>query len=86
MPKLLNAKRKKINFMISEETFENLEKLIPGGQRSDFINAAIEEMLIKQGREKAIDFFEEFKKKQKKSMDTRDIVKFIRHERRKNLL
>lgn len=81
MPKLLTSKRKKINFMIDEDIIERLEQLIPTGERSDFVNSTINEALVLYGRRKAFDFFENFRKEQKKNWKTDEIVKFIRKER-----
>lgn len=85
MPKLLLTKRKKINVMINESTLEDLENFVPEGRRSDFINTAIESMLQRQGRKRAFDFFETFQKNQKKTWTTRNIITFVKHERRRHL-
>ena len=83
MPKLLAQKRKKVNFMVDEEIIERLEQLIPSGERSDFMNEAMNEKLKQFGRDKAFKFFEEFRKKQKKAWSTDEIVTFIQNEREK---
>lgn len=83
MPKLLATKRKKVNFMIDEDLIDRLETLIPSGERSDFLNEAMNEALTDYGRKKAFEFFEDFRKKQKKKWKTGEIVKFIKNEREK---
>lgn len=83
MPKLLTAKRKKMNFMVNEDIIMRLESLIPSGGRSDFVNEAMEEALAAYGRKKAFEFIETFKKSQKKSWTSEKIVSFIKNEREK---
>ena len=47
--------REKVNFMISKEILMQFRQLIPAGERSDFINEALEEAIIDYGRRKAIE-------------------------------
>ncbi len=86
MPKLLATKRKKVNFMVDEGILERVEAIIPSGERSDFVNHAMEQALIVYGRKKAFEFFQELPKKGKKKWTSDNIVKFIKNERKKRLL
>lgn len=86
MPKLLTAKRKKMNFMINEDIVSKLEQLVPAGERSDFCNNVMDEALILYGRRKAFEFFQTLPKKEKKKWTSDRIVKFIKDERKKHLL
>lgn len=71
--------------MISMSVVEKLETLVPAGQRSDFINEALEENLAQYARRKAFEELDEFKKKHPLKMSTGQILKII-HDGRKELL
>ncbi len=86
MPKLLARKRKKVNFMIDEAILERLEALVPSGERSDFVNNAMEEAIAEHGMKQAMKFFSTLAKKEKKKWTGKNIVKFIKNERHKSLL
>ena len=86
MPKLLAVRRKKVNFMIDEDLIDRLETLIPSGERSDFMNTAMNEALASYGRKKAFEFFATLPRKEKKKWTDETIVKFIKNERKKSLL
>jgi metal-responsive CopG/Arc/MetJ family transcriptional regulator len=45
------ANIRKTNVGLTEETFSALERLVPGGQRSEFIEQAIRQALTRQLRE-----------------------------------
>lgn len=81
MPKLLTSKRKKVNFMVDHDITQRLEQLVPVGERSDFVNKAMDEALVLYGRRKAFEFFETFRKKQKKKWKVNEITEFIRKDR-----
>lgn len=83
MPKLLANKRRKVNFMVDEVILERLEALVPSGERSDFVNNAVEEAIKSYGRNKAFEFLEKFKKSQKTTWSSEKINSFIRKEREK---
>ena len=68
--------------MIEQSLLEELENIVPAGERSDFMNEAVEEKLAHIGRKKAYEYIKEFKKAQKKSWSNKEILKFI-HEGRK---
>lgn len=76
------SRRKKVNFMIEQKLFEDLESLIPAGERSDFMNDALEEAIIDFSRKKASKWMEEFKEKNKIKMTTKEILKTIRYGRK----
>ena len=46
--------RKRMNFMISISLVDKLST-IPSGERSDFVNEALEESLVRYGRRKAFE-------------------------------
>ncbi len=64
-----------------------VEKLnaIPAGERSNFVNEALEESLIRYGRRKAFEELDEFKKKHPLKMTSKQILKIIQ-DGRKELL
>lgn len=87
--------RKKVNYMMKNELLEKIEQFIPAGERSDFINEAVEEKIKDFMQKKAFEFFDEFQKKQKKSFSGKgrrkskresEMVKFIRNSRKNELL
>ena len=45
--------RKRINFMADTSLLEEMEELVPGGSRSDFINEAIEQFLTRFSKKAA---------------------------------
>lgn len=76
------AKRKKINFMIDTQLLEEMENLIPRGERSDFANEAFAEALVRFGRRKAMEKMDAFRKKAKLSMTTEEIIEAINYGRK----
>lgn len=45
--------RQKVNFMMSRELLIQLNQLVPAGERSNFMNEALEEAITRYGRKKA---------------------------------
>lgn len=77
-----SAKRKRVNFMIQMQILQELESLIPNGDRSAFVNEAIECKLVDWGRAKTFEEMEKSIKKQKKVHTTKEILKLIHEGRR----
>lgn len=73
--------KKRVNFTISISVIHELESLIPAGDRSDFVNNAIEEALIQYGRERAAKALKQARKKLKLNLSTEEILKDIRYGR-----
>lgn len=76
------SQRKRANFMINVPLLEQMETLIPTGERSDFVNEALEEKMIDLSRTKALARMEESIKKQKKVHTTKEILKILHADRR----
>lgn len=74
------AQRKRINFMISISLVDKLTT-IPLGERSDFVNEAIEEKFTNWSRRKAIENLNESIKKEKKVHTTKEILKILHADR-----
>lgn len=70
--------------MISLSLIDQLNA-IPSGERSDFVNEALEDSLSRYGRRKAFEELESFKKNHPLKMTTEQILTTI-HDGRKNLL
>lgn len=73
--------RKKVNFMISKEILKSLHQVIPAGERSDFVNEALEDALIDYSRKKAFEQIEKFRKEWKLKMTTDEIIKLKNYGR-----
>lgn len=84
MTKITHVGRRKVNYMMNEDILERMEKLVPSGERSDVVNQAVDEWLVRYGRRKAFEYFEQLKKKQKKAWSNDEIVKFIHDDRRRH--
>ena len=74
-------KRHKINFMVSNQIIIEMENLIPKGQRSDFVNKALQKELRNLGREKAIEEMDKMAKKIKLKTTTKEIIKLKNYGR-----
>ena len=57
--------RKKVNFMISVKVLHAMQKLVPAGERSDFVNKAIDDAMLYRGRKKAAEMMDEMREKLK---------------------
>lgn len=73
--------RKKVNFMINQEILEMLKKWIPAGDRSDFVNGALEEAVRRYRREKAFQLIDELREKSKLKMSTSEMIKLKNYGR-----
>ncbi|MFA6024051.1 MAG: hypothetical protein WC777_02440 [Candidatus Gracilibacteria bacterium] len=80
------AQRKRVNFMLDVSVLEQLEALVPSGDRSSLVNTLLEEKMIDLSREKAFELIDTFKKTHRhKKMTDEELLKSI-HEARKDLL
>jgi hypothetical protein len=57
------ARRKRLNFMVDPSVAEELNQLIPTGNRSNFVNNAIEQALVRFSREKAYEETQQLREK-----------------------
>jgi len=55
--------RKRLNFMVDPSVAEELSQTIPSGERSDFVNNAIDQALIRFSREKAYEETKQLREK-----------------------
>lgn len=76
------AKRKKVNFMIGEDVLVKMQMWIPAGERSDFVNSAIDDAMVKFCRKKAMDAMDEFREKNKWKMTDEQIRKARKYGRK----
>lgn len=72
---MITQKRIKINFMIGEELAAKLQSLIPAGERSDFVNEALDEAVRKYKMGVAFKAMDRFAKKHKLRMSDKEIIK-----------
>lgn len=77
-----STKRKRVNFMIDQNLVEEMASLIPSGERSDFVNEALENALTIWSRKKAFELIDEAKKRDTKSYTTDQILEIIHNDRR----
>lgn len=82
MKTALLEKRKRINFMIDAKLLQEMERVVPSGERSDFVNVALEEKLKEWSRKKATELIHEFKLKNPMKMKSSEILKIIKNDRR----
>ena len=61
--------------MVDEKVLSDLHEHCHSGDRSDFVNEAVQEKLILTKRKKAFELMEEFRKKHKIRMTTAQIIK-----------
>ena len=76
------TRRKRINLMISEDLLDQLEEVVSSGERSDFVNEAVEEKLLRWSRRKAFELIEEFQKEHPVKMSDKQLLKMIHEDRR----
>lgn len=75
-------KRKKVNFMIDENILTMIQHWIPAGDRSDFVNGALDEALQDIAKREASDWMDKFRKKAKWHMTDAEIRKAINYGRK----
>lgn len=72
--------RQKVNFMMSKELLAQFYQLVPSGDRSNFMNEALEEYLTRYGRQKAIEAMDRMAESGEFSkLSTKEFLK-TRHE------
>lgn len=67
--------RQKVNFMIRRQTIIQLNKLIPKGKKSDFVNGALEEALIQHARRTASEEIDKLREMADLKVSTREFIK-----------
>ncbi len=75
------AQRKRVNFILKMETLRNLGDLIPSGERSSFVDEAINEKILTWGRKKAIEMLNESIKNETHIHTTKEILKILHEDR-----
>jgi len=70
-----NSPRKKTNFMVQNDLLDAMKFYIPSGERSDFVNGALEEALQDIARKKAMDAMDEMRKRIKWKMTDKEFRK-----------
>lgn len=74
-------KRKKMNFMLGEHIITELQMWIPSGERSNFVNGALEMAIRHYKREQAFKMMDELRKKMKIKMSTKEMIKLKNYGR-----
>lgn len=75
------GKRKKVNFMIDGYLVVVMNETIPEGERSDFMNKALEKALIQYRREKAFQAIDELRERLKLKMTTAEMIRLKNYGR-----
>lgn len=78
---ITSSQRKKINFMVDRKIVIELQEWIPQGERSDFVNKALQEAMLRYKRIKASEKMETLRKKAKIRLSTVEIIKLKNHGR-----
>ncbi len=74
--------REKVNFMISKPVLLQLKEWIPAGERSDFVNEAMQSAMDKIRLQKFSEGLDALRGKSKKTFTNKEILQSI-HEARK---
>lgn len=75
--------RKRVNFTIKIPLLHELDVLVPNGERSDFINEALEEALVRLSRKKAGEMTDKLRKKLRLKIQSDEaLLKDIRYGRK----
>lgn len=74
--------RIKVNFMIDAQLTQALNHYVPNGEKSDFVNKAIEGALRDKARRMASDAMDEFRKSSSFHMTDKEIHKEITYGRK----
>ncbi len=74
-------KREKINFMLNKGVLIELKHWIPAGDRSNFVNGALEKAILQFKREKAFKAMDELREKAKIRMTDAEIIRFKNYGR-----
>lgn len=76
------APREKVNFMVNRNILIDLKKWIPAGERSNFVNGALEKAILRFKREKAFVAMDELREKAKLRMTDAEIIRFKNYGRK----
>ena len=74
-------KRKKTNFMIGHDILVEISKWIPAGERSNFVNGALEAALLRYRREKAFQAMDALREKAKIKTTDEEIIRLKNYGR-----
>lgn len=74
--------REKVNFMMSKSVLAQLRDSIPAGERSDFVNEALEAAIDRMRLQKFSEGLDAIRKSSKKKFSNKEIIQSI-HEARK---
>ena len=75
------SKCKKMNFMIELRVIENMEDVIPKGERSSFVNEVLEEALIRKQRKNAFRAMDKLREKANIRITDKEIRKYRNYGR-----
>ncbi len=67
--------------MVDQIVITEMQALVPAGQRSDFVNAALHSALLQFGRNLAVQKIDEFKMTHKLTITTEEIIQAKNHGR-----
>lgn len=68
-------KRSKVNFMVNKDIFIEIKTWIPSGERSDFVNDALQEAIFRYKRKSASAMIDGLREKAKIRMSTAEMIK-----------
>ena len=77
----MNRTRTKTNYMIDDELLVQITTWIPAGERSDFVNEALERALLQRRREKAFKAMDELRLKAKIKITDKAITRLKNYGR-----
>ena len=69
-----DPRRHKVNFMLKQYVLQDLKQSVPSGQRSDFVNKAIEQALVREKRMQAFHSLDEIKKAKSARLSTEELI------------
>lgn len=75
------SKREKINFMLNRDILAELKQWIPAGERSDFVNGALEDGIKNFLRKKASKSMDEMREKANIRMSTKEFIRLKNYGR-----
>lgn len=75
MKTTFRSSRKKMNFMISDDLIMEITIYIPSGERSDFVNEAIDHALARFKQKKAFEAMANLRKKHKLHLSTKEFIR-----------
>lgn len=74
--------RKKVNFMVCTDLLEAMKFFIPDGEKSNFVNNALEEALKDFSRKKASEMMDELREQANIKLTTAQIIKLKNYGRK----